>query len=102
MQTIEVQAKSPTLPAGGPMSRLLFFALLGFLVLVLIGPIVGVLGAVLGVIVAVASVVIALALVALPFAVIGLVAWGIFKGAVSDEQAGAAFGQRFAQFGRGF
>jgi hypothetical protein len=77
--------------------------MLGFLVVVMIGPIAAVLSAILSLIVSVAAVVLALAIALLPFAVVGLLVWGVYQmGAPGNEPAKAAFKRRFMDFCRTF
>jgi hypothetical protein len=102
MHPIPVQATANPVGQTGLMSRLLFFGLLGFLTLVLFGPVVGVLSAVLSVIIAVVAVCFALALAVLPFALIGLVAQGVFNGVAGRDRVGATFSQHMNQLGQGF
>jgi hypothetical protein len=102
MHPIPVQATANPVGQTGLMSRLLFFGLLGFLTLVLFGPVVGVLSAVLSVIIAVVAVCFALALAVLPFALIGMVAWGVVHGVSGSEGVDVTFGQRLNQVGQGF
>jgi hypothetical protein len=93
----------PVHPPGSLLGRLLLLAALGFLVLIMIGPLVAVVSAVLSVIVSVAAVVLSLAVALLPLALIGLLVWGVYQAAAPGrESAGMAFKQRFKDFGRTF
>jgi hypothetical protein len=93
----------PGRPSGSLLGRILLLAVLGFMVIVLIGPLVAVMSAVLSVILSVAAVVLGLALAMLPFALIGLLVWGVYQAAApGHESARAAFKQRFKDFGRTF
>jgi hypothetical protein len=71
-----------------------FLTVLGFLTVVLVGP---VLALVIGVLVLVAG----LFIVALPFALVGLLAWGVYLAATPDRRAACErLGRRVGRFGR--
>ena len=93
----------PVHSPGSMLGRLLCLAILGFLVVVMIGPLLAVLSAVISVILSVAAVVLGVGVALLPFALIGLLVWGVYQAAApGHESARSTFKQRFKDFARTF
>jgi hypothetical protein len=76
---------------------------LGFLVIVMIGPVVAVLSAVLSVILSVAAVIFGVGVGLLPFAIVGVAVWGLYQTfAPGNEARAAAFKRRVGDFAQTF
>ena len=93
----------PVSMQGSLLGRLAFFVVLGFLAVVMIGPVVAVLSAVISVILSVAAVLFSIGVALLPFALVGVAVWGVYQAfAPGNKARTSAFQSRVKEFSRSF